>query len=163
MTVAHLTPATPPVQCRVPQSCPEPVPGCKQLQAPITIPPFSEFYFTEREREVLVLVQKGLKRLEISKEMHINLRTIDTHFRNIYRALKIKNFTQLIIILAQNPHIVENSRSGERFNATRNNTNSLLSQRLLAAQILSEALRHQSGDIEVLRRSAMRALEVLQP
>lgn len=45
---------------------------------------------TVREKEVLILVAKGKKNKEIAEELNVNLRTVETHRRNLMLKLKIK-------------------------------------------------------------------------
>ena len=46
---------------------------------------------SEREREVLVLVAKGLSRKEVAELLHLSDNTIATHVRNVYRKLNISS------------------------------------------------------------------------
>ena len=51
---------------------------------------------TEREIEIIKLIVNGLTNQDISKELKVSIRTIDTHRRNIYGKLDINKSTDLI-------------------------------------------------------------------
>lgn len=46
---------------------------------------------SEREREVFVLIAKGLSRKEVAELLHLSDNTIATHVRNVYRKLNISS------------------------------------------------------------------------
>lgn len=48
---------------------------------------------TERERETLSLLAKGLIKKEIADQMGVSYHTVDTHVRNIYAKLKVHNLS----------------------------------------------------------------------
>ncbi|MEM9052906.1 MAG: response regulator transcription factor [Bacteroidota bacterium] len=51
---------------------------------------------SEREVEVLVEIAKGLTSAEIADVLHISLRTVETHRKNIHQKLDIKNVAGLV-------------------------------------------------------------------
>jgi DNA-binding NarL/FixJ family response regulator len=51
---------------------------------------------TRREQEVLKLVAEGLTNPEISQQLFISIDTVDTHRKNLYAKLNVKNTAQLI-------------------------------------------------------------------
>ncbi len=54
------------------------------------------FEMTEREREVLNLVFKGLKNIEIAQKLFVSENTIKKHLQNLYRKFQVTNRTQLL-------------------------------------------------------------------
>lgn len=61
---------------------------------------------TKREREILVLVTEGLTNSEISKKLFISIDTVDTHRKNLYNKLGVKNIATLIKYALKNDLIV---------------------------------------------------------
>ena len=53
--------------------------------------------FTEREREVLYLLLKGLNNKEISKKLFISNHTTKAHVASIYKKLGVSNRVQAAI------------------------------------------------------------------
>ena len=53
--------------------------------------------FTEREREVLFLLLKGLNNKEISKQLFISIHTTKAHVASIYKKLGVCNRVQAAI------------------------------------------------------------------
>lgn len=51
---------------------------------------------SKREKEILILIADGLTNLEISKALFISVDTVDTHRKNLYTKLKVKNTALLI-------------------------------------------------------------------
>ncbi|QSB10836.1 helix-turn-helix transcriptional regulator [Lysinibacillus fusiformis] len=54
------------------------------------------FKMTEREREVLNFVFKGLKNGEIAQQLFVSENTIKKHLQNLYRKFQVTNRTQLL-------------------------------------------------------------------
>lgn len=54
------------------------------------------FEMTEREREVLHFVFKGLKNIEIAQQLVVSENTIKKHLQNLYRKFQVTNRTQLL-------------------------------------------------------------------
>lgn len=52
---------------------------------------------TEREKNVLILLAKGLKNEAISLELHISVHTTKAHLEMIYEKLGVKNRVQAAI------------------------------------------------------------------
>ncbi len=53
---------------------------------------------TARELEIIELISRGLTSLEIAKQLHLNVKTIESHRRNIFRKTNVKNSIELIRI-----------------------------------------------------------------
>lgn len=56
-------------------------------------PATPEIDLTEREREILGLLAKGLIKKEIADQLSVSYHTVDTHVRNIYGKLKVHNLS----------------------------------------------------------------------
>ena len=52
---------------------------------------------TAREKEVLLLLAKGLNRDEIAAKLFISPETVKMHIKNIYKKLKAKNKVDALI------------------------------------------------------------------
>lgn len=57
----------------------------------------SEDDLTNREREVLSLVAKGLSNAEIAKSLYISEKTVKNHLSNIFRKLNVEDRTQAAV------------------------------------------------------------------
>ncbi|MCH2034516.1 MAG: response regulator transcription factor [Tenacibaculum sp.] len=57
---------------------------------------------TEREVEVLKLITQELSTAEIADKLNITVKTIETHRRNLYKKLKVKNVVGLAIYAVKN-------------------------------------------------------------
>jgi DNA-binding NarL/FixJ family response regulator len=53
---------------------------------------------TEREREVLALLARGLSNLELARTMHVSLPTVKTHVSRILTKLSARDRTQLVVL-----------------------------------------------------------------
>jgi len=53
-------------------------------------------YLTRREKEIIRLIAEEFSNQEISDRLHISLRTVETHRRNIMHKLKMKSVVSLI-------------------------------------------------------------------
>lgn len=51
---------------------------------------------TEREREIVRLIAEGYKNREIANQLHISLKTVETHRANIMQKLNISDRVQLV-------------------------------------------------------------------
>lgn len=49
-----------------------------------------------REREIFILLANGCPNREISKQLHISTRTVDTHRSNILKKLEVKTNAELV-------------------------------------------------------------------
>lgn len=54
--------------------------------------------FTEREREVLLLVADGMSNKEIADELHISIKTVKTHVSNLLMKCELEDRTQLAVM-----------------------------------------------------------------
>jgi DNA-binding NarL/FixJ family response regulator len=53
---------------------------------------------TEREREVLVLLARGLSNTELASSLHVSLPTVKTHVSRILTKLNARDRTQLVVL-----------------------------------------------------------------
>ena len=68
-----------------------------RVPAPSRMPPgLAEL--TEREREVLALVARGLSNAELAETLHVSLPTIKTHVSRILTKLDARDRTQLVVL-----------------------------------------------------------------
>jgi DNA-binding NarL/FixJ family response regulator len=51
---------------------------------------------SKREKEILKLIAEGLTNLEISRQLFISIDTVDTHRKNLYTKLNVKNTALLV-------------------------------------------------------------------
>ena len=51
---------------------------------------------TKREKEIVKLVAEGLTNIQIGQQLFISMETVDTHRKNLYTKLGVKNTAQLI-------------------------------------------------------------------
>jgi DNA-binding NarL/FixJ family response regulator len=65
-------------------------------QAPARSPGLAEL--TEREREVLALVARGLSNAELTETLHVSLPTVKTHVSRILAKLGARDRTQLVVL-----------------------------------------------------------------
>jgi DNA-binding CsgD family transcriptional regulator len=56
-------------------------------------PAAPEIDLTDRERETLRLLAKGLIKKEIADQLGVSYHTVDTHVRNIYGKLQVHNLS----------------------------------------------------------------------
>lgn len=56
---------------------------------------------SRREKEIAILVAKGLTSAEIADKLHLSVLTINTHRRNIMRKLNVKNLAQWAMVVGE--------------------------------------------------------------
>lgn len=59
-------------------------------------------HLTPREKDVLLLVAKGLDNSSIAKELYVSTITVKAHMQSIFRKLKVKSRTQAILSAMEN-------------------------------------------------------------
>jgi DNA-binding NarL/FixJ family response regulator len=57
---------------------------------------------TKREKEVLILIAEGLTNIQISEKLFISIDTVDSHRKNLYSKLNVKNTAMLIRFATEN-------------------------------------------------------------
>jgi len=60
---------------------------------------------SKREKEILKLIAEGLTNVEISKKLFISIDTVDTHRKNLYTKLNVKNTALLIRQAIENNYL----------------------------------------------------------
>ena len=58
------------------------------------------YELTQRQKEVLALLRKGLTNQEICKALNISPNTVKVHLANIYKILEVTNRTEAVSILS---------------------------------------------------------------
>ncbi|WP_306353567.1 7TM diverse intracellular signaling domain-containing protein [Flavobacterium sp. '19STA2R22 D10 B1'] len=66
-----------------------------------------KFNLTDRELEVLNCIVEGLTNTEIADKLYLSVNTIKYHTRNIYEKLNIKNRTQAVAKIHENPNSLQ--------------------------------------------------------
>jgi DNA-binding NarL/FixJ family response regulator len=76
---------------------------CSEIQLLVGEKPLSQFrvvhpfyQLTAREQYIARLIKRGLSSQAISEELHVSIRTVDTHRYNILKKLHIKSTVQLV-------------------------------------------------------------------
>lgn len=57
---------------------------------------------TKREKEVLILIAEGFTNIQISEKLFISIDTVDSHRKNLYTKLNVKNTAMLIRFATEN-------------------------------------------------------------
>jgi len=70
----------------------------KELSRSLDQPIAQEVKLTPRQLEVLGLIAKGLTSKKIAASLHISVKTVETHRKQIMERLNVKNFASLILI-----------------------------------------------------------------
>ena len=60
---------------------------------------FKQYEVSQREQEIITLILQGKSNREIEDELYISLKTVKNHTTNIYKKLRIKTRSQLIILI----------------------------------------------------------------
>ncbi|MEZ4702713.1 MAG: response regulator transcription factor [Rhodothermales bacterium] len=55
-----------------------------------------EYELSEREREILRLMERGFRQLEMAAELHLSRHTVDSHLRNIYQKLHVNSAAEAV-------------------------------------------------------------------
>jgi NarL family two-component system response regulator LiaR len=76
------------------------------LVAATARPPEPEYHLTERERELLALLAKGLSNPEIASRLTISLSTVKFHISSILAKLGVSSRTEAVA-MALEKHLVE--------------------------------------------------------
>jgi DNA-binding NarL/FixJ family response regulator len=53
---------------------------------------------TEREREVLILIAKGMSNTEVGDHLHLTMATVKTHIGRLLAKLQARDRAQLVIV-----------------------------------------------------------------
>ena len=61
---------------------------------------------SSREREILQLLAEGKSNKDISEELYLSIKTVETHRANIMRKLGLRNLADLVLYAVRN-HIIE--------------------------------------------------------
>jgi DNA-binding NarL/FixJ family response regulator len=61
-----------------------------------------ESFLTEREKDVLLCLVKGMNNKEIAKNLFISDKTVKIHVSNIFKKLEVKSRSQVVIYAVQN-------------------------------------------------------------
>ena len=59
----------------------------------------NHFKITDRQKEIIILLSKGLEYKEISSKLNISKKTVDRHIQNIYDKTNTHNKIELINLL----------------------------------------------------------------
>ena len=71
---------------------------------------------SKREVEVAELVSQGLANKKVAEKLFVTEKTIKFHLTNIYRKMKIKSRTQLIVFCMPNYDFVEGAQNSANNN-----------------------------------------------
>lgn len=70
--------------------------GTEILTQPTTKNTQSTIAFSQREKEILELVAKGMSNKEVANVIHLSRYTVEGHIKNVYRKLSVSTRTQAI-------------------------------------------------------------------
>ena len=62
---------------------------------------------TNRERDVVTLIGKGLSNREIAEELNISVATVRHHLTSIFSKLRVPNRQKLLLQVLQNPESIQ--------------------------------------------------------
>jgi DNA-binding NarL/FixJ family response regulator len=60
------------------------------------------FTLTNAEKDIIVLISKGMTTKEIARQKNISFHTVNTHRKNIFRKLDINNVSELLMVAMKN-------------------------------------------------------------
>jgi len=66
------------------------------------VSPDISFTLTNAEKDIVVLIARGLTTKEIARQINISFHTVMTHRKNIFRKLGIKNVSELMMFAMKN-------------------------------------------------------------
>lgn len=72
----------------------------------------NEYNLSKREREVFSYLAKGRNAAYIQQELWISIHTVKTHMFNIYRKLEVHSIQEILDMVDQTPHNLENDTRG---------------------------------------------------
>ncbi|MDX1415683.1 MAG: response regulator transcription factor [Candidatus Promineifilaceae bacterium] len=67
----------------------------KGSQMESAVVPFPDL--TDREREVLTLIARGMNNSDIAQQLHISVKTVSNHISNIFNKLQVADRSQVIV------------------------------------------------------------------
>lgn len=104
---------------------------------PETVPERPLLALTNREIEVLRLIDSGLSNREIAKKLTISYHTVTWHVRQIFKKLKVSRRTQALSV-ARSLHILDNVRVTEKHHNLPAQLTSFIGRECEFAKILEE-------------------------
>ena len=66
------------------------------------VSPDNAFTLTNSEKDIVVLIARGLTTKEIARQKNISFHTVNTHRKNIFRKLGINNVSELLMVAMKN-------------------------------------------------------------
>jgi DNA-binding NarL/FixJ family response regulator len=81
-----------------------------RVPAPETAPPAEMSALTVREREVLVLVARGLTNAEVSDRLNVSPTTVKTHIGHLLTKLGVRTRAQLVMLAYESGLVARRSR-----------------------------------------------------
>jgi len=85
------------------------------LVAATARPPEPEYHLTERERELLGLLVKGLSNPEIANRLTISLSTVKFHISSILAKLGASSRTAAVAMALENTWSIDQPSTGQRY------------------------------------------------
>jgi DNA-binding NarL/FixJ family response regulator len=77
-----------------------------QALATITLKKTGSPLLTRREKEILQLITEGLTNICIAEKLFISIDTVETHRKNLYSKLNVRN-TVMLLRYAMDNHLIE--------------------------------------------------------
>ncbi len=128
-------------------------------QPPELKPIKSTIKLTTHQKQIILLILDGWSDQKISQLLFVAQRTVESHVRNIFKILEIRNRIELIVYIRANPNLISNDKSKE--NEVNAEICILKEQRLKAAWALS-ALNNEIND-QLINHKLETILRMLQP